>query len=281
MPQYDLENLEQRIDRDRRQEEDELFLLLLLLMRTARNRADSAIALGVDPFAAVRDVLTGNTALGIAPAAPRVARRLASADRAGFRRTVRVLGGEAEAYAPAQDYNRQAAQAVARMLGTLQSRIATALREAAGKGQQAARKALRQAFVGGGYVESATSKAWLLESTATTLVGFAYNGGWFNGLMTSGPGAGLKGFRYSATLDSRTTNICRAYHGVKLPFDHPWWQTHWPLCHFNCRSVVLPIFTAFEPTEPVWQPWPMPGFGHAPAISAGIRYVRDVRVPAA
>jgi SPP1 gp7 family putative phage head morphogenesis protein len=274
----DLANLEARQDRDKREKEDDLLLLLLLLMQQARNRADMALAVGADPLQAVRDVFVGNTALRLRSPAPRLAQRLHDADVAGFRRTVRVVGdaAEAEAYAPTADYGSQARQALAKMLGTLQSRLAQAIREAAITGQPV-RQVVRAAFEGGGYVESATSKAWLLESTATTLIGFAYSGGWFNGWARPHVATTLKGFRFSAVLDSRTTNVCRACNGVKLPTEHPWIQTHTPPLHFNCRSVLLPLFRDFEATEPVWTPWPMPGFGHAPAIVRGFRYVRDLR----
>lgn len=277
--QPDLENLEERIDRDRRQREEELFLLLLLLMRQSANRADMALALGADPFAAVADVLTGNAALNMPGAASRVARHLAAADVAGFRRTVRVIVSEGvtieaelQRYAPARDYGSMARQAIAKALGTLQSRLAQAIREASVTGVSV-RRAVRRAFEVGGYVESATSKAWLMESTAVTLTGFAWSGGWFAGWNRPAVAERLKGFRFSAVLDTRTTNICRACHGTKVPVDSPWIQTRTPPLHFNCRSVLLPIFRDFTPTETLpWTPWPMPGFGHAPAISVGVRF---------
>lgn len=272
----DTTNLIDRIDRDRSEHEELLFLLLLAFLRQARNRADSALALGISPYNAVADVLTGNRLLGMPGAAARIARRLIAADVAGYRRTVRVAGdmAEAEGYVPVTDYGSRSRQAVAKMLGTLQSRIADALREAAGKGNGATRKAVAEAFERGGYVESASNKAWLLSSSAVTLVGFAYGSGWWNGWQRPSVAGRLRGFRYSSVLDVRTTDICRAYHGTKLPIDHPWWQTHWSPNHFNCRAVVVPVWAEFTPTEPVWNPAPMPGFGAAPAMAMGLRYTR-------
>jgi SPP1 gp7 family putative phage head morphogenesis protein len=42
---------------------------------------------------------------------------------------------------------------------------------------------------------------------------------------------------FDAILDSRTTPICRPIHGTVLPAEHPFWRTHTPPCHFQCRSI--------------------------------------------
>lgn len=272
----DLHNLESRQDRDKRQREDELLLLLLALMSQARSRADSAIALGVNPYAAVADVLTGNADLGLRSPAPRLAARLAAADAAGFRRTVRVIGtsSEAEAYAPTVDYGHQARAALAKALAYVNSRLSQAIRQAAAEGISV-RRAVRDSFEGGGLVVSATSKAWYAETVAETLVGFAYSGGWFNGFARPDVAAMLKGWRFSATLDSRTTDVCRKCHGTQLPVGHPWLQSHTPALHFRCRSVLLPLWRDFEATaEPPYIPAPAAGFGQAPAVTRGLRYTR-------
>jgi SPP1 gp7 family putative phage head morphogenesis protein len=44
---------------------------------------------------------------------------------------------------------------------------------------------------------------------------------------------------FAATLDSRTTDICRPLHGTILRADHPWWKTHMPPLHFQCRSAHI------------------------------------------
>lgn len=272
----DTVNLIDKVGRDRSEEEELLFLLLLSLLRETRNRTLEAVRLGADPFATARSVLLGNPHLGMPGAANRIARRFVAADVAAYRRTIKVFGdpSEANGYVPVTDYGSRARQAVAKMLGTLQSRLAEALREAAGKGNGATRKAISDAFERGGYVESATSKAWLLASSAVTLTGFAWSGGWFAGWSRPSVAERLKGFRFSAVLDTRTTDVCRACHGTKVPVGSPWLQTRTPPLHFSCRSVLLPIFRDFEASDPPWTPWPMAGFGQAPAISAGIRYVR-------
>lgn len=76
---------------------------------------------------------------------------------------------------------------------------------------------------------------------------------------------------FSAVLDRRTSRICRALHGVKLPWDHPFWDRRHPPLHFHCRSLLAPVTEAFVeaaggPTEvsklPVAEA--LPGFGHKP-----------------
>ncbi len=52
-------------------------------------------------------------------------------------------------------------------------------------------------------------------------------------------------WRYVAILDARTSPECRAAHGTLLPADHPWWQTHFPPLHFNCRCT----FEALTPRQ--------------------------------
>lgn len=49
---------------------------------------------------------------------------------------------------------------------------------------------------------------------------------------------------YDALLDSRTSSLCRSLHGTILRHDDPWWQTHYPPNHFNCRSGVRTLTEA-------------------------------------
>lgn len=48
-------------------------------------------------------------------------------------------------------------------------------------------------------------------------------------------------WKYSAILDSRSTSICRGCNGTVLAADDPWWETHQPPLHFNCRSTVISL----------------------------------------
>ena len=45
-------------------------------------------------------------------------------------------------------------------------------------------------------------------------------------------------FRYIATLDSRTSTICRAIDGTLLPATDSFWASHTPPLHFQCRGTI-------------------------------------------
>lgn len=47
--------------------------------------------------------------------------------------------------------------------------------------------------------------------------------------------------RYSAVMDGRTRPLHRAWHGTILAVDHPWWETHFPPCGWNCRCTVIQL----------------------------------------
>lgn len=47
--------------------------------------------------------------------------------------------------------------------------------------------------------------------------------------------------RYVAVMDKRTRDDHRQWHGTILPWDHPWWQTHYPPCGWGCRCTVMQL----------------------------------------
>lgn len=50
--------------------------------------------------------------------------------------------------------------------------------------------------------------------------------------------AAMPFLRYVAVQDGRTRPEHRAWHGVVLPVDDPWWDTHYPPCGWRCRCTV-------------------------------------------
>ena len=46
---------------------------------------------------------------------------------------------------------------------------------------------------------------------------------------------------FDAIMDSRTSKACKACDGVILPASDPFWSTHNPPLHFNCRSDITPL----------------------------------------
>lgn len=66
----------------------------------------------------------------------------------------------------------------------------------------------------------------------------------------------IKMIEYQTVMDNRTTPICQELDGVILPKDDPFWDSHYPLNHFNCRSTVSELTEAYidiegiEPSAP-------------------------------
>jgi SPP1 gp7 family putative phage head morphogenesis protein len=54
--------------------------------------------------------------------------------------------------------------------------------------------------------------------------------------------------RFDAVGDSRTSDICEALDGTVKAADDPYWRTHSPPMHPNCRSILTPL-TAEEAGE--------------------------------
>ena len=45
--------------------------------------------------------------------------------------------------------------------------------------------------------------------------------------------------KYSAIMDERTRPQHAEWNGTILPVDHPWWDTHYPPCGWNCRCTTI------------------------------------------
>ena len=83
---------------------------------------------------------------------------------------------------------------------------------------------------------------------------------------------------YSAILDNRTRPAHRAWNGVCLPVDHPWWDIHFPPCGWNCRCSVIQLtarqaekigITRTPPTGPSTK-WTNPSTGETVEVPYGI-----------
>ncbi len=85
--------------------------------------------------------------------------------------------------------------------------------------------------------------------------------------------------RYVATLDDRTRPQHRAWHGVTLRYDDPFWRTHFPPNGWNCRCTVTQYSDAdlkrrgWAPTKrPLSRrrPWLNKRTGRVESVPAGI-----------
>lgn len=76
------------------------------------------------------------------------------------------------------------------------------------------------------------------ETVYRTNVQTAYNAGRRMQFNRAKP----KAYALMVLEDERTSAICRPLVGLVLPADHPFWETHWPPFHFNCRTTVRGIY---------------------------------------
>lgn len=76
------------------------------------------------------------------------------------------------------------------------------------------------------------------ETVYRTNVQTAYNAGRRMQFDRSPPAA----LALMVLEDERTSDICRPLAGLVLPYNHPFWDDHWPPFHFNCRTTVRGIY---------------------------------------
>lgn len=109
---------------------------------------------------------------------------------------------------------------------------------------------------------------WYWETVYRTNVQTAYNAGRMMGYEQDKPLA----LELVVIDDARTTDYCRQYagKGFVLPYDDPFWKTHIPPFHFNCRTTIRAIYDERE----IPQQWsskgaieePAKGFGNNPVV---------------
>lgn len=79
-------------------------------------------------------------------------------------------------------------------------------------------------------------------------------------------GGFVQALEYSAILDDRTSDICRALDNDVWSADSPNWDTYRPPNHFNCRSVLVPV-TRVDGWD--GQESPRPNVDPAPGFGSG------------
>lgn len=109
---------------------------------------------------------------------------------------------------------------------------------------------------------------WYWETVYRTNVQTAYNAGRMMGYEQDKPLA----LELVVIDDARTTDYCRQYagKGFVLPYDDPFWKTHIPPFHFNCRTTIRAIYDERELPES-WSSKadleePAKGFGNNPVV---------------
>ena len=112
-----------------------------------------------------------------------------------------------------------------------------------------------------------------VEVIFRTNVQLAYQAGRWRQLRSPAVLTSHPYWMFDAVLDVRTSEICRARHGVTLPANHQWWRSNYPPLHFNCRSGVRAVTEeeyARIPGErklpPTGADVPQEGFGFTPDL---------------
>lgn len=258
----------EQIDRDRRKREDELAWTLLLLCTRARYFAASAIRHGQDPATAASWVILGNPSLDLPGAAKPLTRKMIESHAGASERIWKSAKVTPQTSPqPEMEIARYYAGQARNYTNQIDAAVRKAINQAdfSGKSIVAKVRELPGAFDAAGAGPVAMNR---LTGVATDAVLNADSGGTWSAVNNPQVKPSIAGLHYIATLDKGTTRICRAYDGTKLHPDHAWWRSHWPLCHYGCRSMVLPIIGEFEATkEPPLLPPPDDGFGIAPFVT--------------
>lgn len=73
------------------------------------------------------------------------------------------------------------------------------------------------------------------------------------------------GYEFSAIDDQRITPVCHSCNGVRLPTSNPFWNKYSPPLHWNCRSMLIPVYGESNEIQPPSSvPQPQQGFGFNP-----------------
>lgn len=89
-------------------------------------------------------------------------------------------------------------------------------------------------------LNSTKQRASLITTTETT---YSYNRGRLIGFREN-----LVDYvRFSAILDSRTSQICQSRHGLLMAMNDERLEENTPPLHGRCRSVLEPVYSAYQP----------------------------------
>lgn len=83
-------------------------------------------------------------------------------------------------------------------------------------------------------------RATLVTTTETT---YSYNRGRLTGFVENR----VDFVRFSAIMDGRTSPVCRSRHGLIMKMDNADISSITPPLHARCRSVLDPIYSAYQP----------------------------------
>lgn len=92
----------------------------------------------------------------------------------------------------------------------------------------------------GNVLKSNRNRARLITTTETT---YAYN----RGRLSAYHENEVDYVRFSAVMDARTSKQCRSRHGLVMRMDSGTLAENTPPLHGRCRSVLSPLYSAYQP----------------------------------
>ena len=124
---------------------------------------------------------------------------------------------------------------------------------------------IRAAFQDSGFDNQSP---FVLETVFRTELHRAYSGGQAASDIEPAIADVLWGYEFASVGDDRTTVICLACDGTRAPKDSPFWDSHVPPLHWNCRSQLIQIFDGEQLATPTTLPSiePAEGFGANPLL---------------
>ena len=146
-------------------------------------------------------------------------------------------------------YGQKALSVVKGASDMVEKRAAEAIKESLESGEHVkdAVARLRGALEGTGIIEPSP---FLCETLIRSSIGAAYSAGQWNALKDPALAEVHEGFLYVITGDNRVRETHQEWDGFNGPKDHDFWQTHYPLCGYNCRCHAIPTFTEAESNIP-------------------------------
>ena len=111
---------------------------------------------------------------------------------------------------------------------------------------------------------------WRLETIYRTNLQQAYSDGRWEQMQDPAVKKARPYRRFSAVMDSRTTEVCAELDGTVLPADDSFWERSSPPMHFNCRSHIVTLSESEAKEEGIDDSGPdvqaPEGFGQAPDL---------------
>lgn len=123
-----------------------------------------------------------------------------------------------------------------------------------------------------------TDREQYATTIARTNASTAYNSGRMNLFSSDEVSDNIEAYEYSAIMDDATTEFCSDHNGEIIKVDDPELGRITPPNHFNCRSILIPVFTGdneladgpyegWEDSKDTWErnSQPAEGFGAPPS----------------